>query len=146
MMIILKKFLLVAIISVLLVSMVVLSVEAQGNFVAVKDGSVYHYPDCTYLSNTLESNKIYFATVEAAQEQGLTSCLRCKPPTTSVSSISPTESTPLPTISNQPTNTQLSDPTSTPTVPELMPVTLILALVAVSSVALVAKKKLQVKR
>jgi len=55
-----KKILAVAIIAVLLLSMVVMSVKAQDQFVGSKNSDVYHYPSCSSAKQILVSNQIWF--------------------------------------------------------------------------------------
>lgn len=42
----------------------------QGNFVASKNGSSYHHPDCPGAKQIKEENKIWFQTADAARAAG----------------------------------------------------------------------------
>ena len=49
-----------------------------GQVVASKTGSKYHFPWCAGARSIKESNKIYFASIEAARAAGYTPAANCK--------------------------------------------------------------------
>ena len=54
------------------------SVQAEGTFVASKNGTRYYYPWCTGVNRIKEGNKIWFQTKEEAEGRGLTLAKNCK--------------------------------------------------------------------
>ena len=49
----------------------------EKNFVASKNGSKYHLPDCPGAKQMSEGNKIYFSTEEEARSSGYTKAANC---------------------------------------------------------------------
>ena len=46
------------------------SISSQGNFVASRNGSSYHLPDCPGAKQIKEENKIWFQTADEAKRAG----------------------------------------------------------------------------
>lgn len=55
--------------------------EKTYSYIGNKNSHVFHYPDCSSVSDMKEKNKVYFedATREEVMEQGFRPCGRCKP-------------------------------------------------------------------
>jgi hypothetical protein len=164
-----KKVFAVIIISALIASMFVFSVNAQSyQFVGSKGSDVYHYPTCTYAKNIKTENLVKFIDAEDAINKGYHACSVCKPPTPVSSTTTPSPSptakpssspTPKPTAiqTATPTTSPTAGPTSTitptptqsptnmlsptPVTPEITPLALVVGLLAVSSVVLVSRKR-----
>ena len=119
--------------------MVVLPVNAQGQFVGSKTSDVYHYPSCSHAKNIKAENQIWFVDAQDAVNHGYRPCSVCNPPLPASSSPSPSPSqSPSPSSSQspEPTPTPSQEPTSTPEQQQIasFPTTL----VAATSVAIVA--------
>ena len=52
--------------------------QAQGQFVASRNGTKYHFPWCPGAQQMKEANKIWFATREDAEQAGYTPAANCK--------------------------------------------------------------------
>lgn len=50
----------------------------QGQYVASKNGSVYHYPWCSGAQRIKEENKVWFTTKNAAEGAGYRPAANCK--------------------------------------------------------------------
>lgn len=50
----------------------------QGEVVASRNGTKYHYPWCSGAQRIKEENKIWFASIAAAQAAGYTAAANCK--------------------------------------------------------------------
>jgi len=55
-----------------------LDLKAGGEVIASKTGDKYHFPWCAGAKRILETNKIYFKSVEEAKAAGLTPAGNCK--------------------------------------------------------------------
>lgn len=53
--------------------------EEESRLVGSKTSKKYHRPDCRYALKIKTENKIFFAGIEDAQEQGYISCKTCSP-------------------------------------------------------------------
>lgn len=115
-----KKF-----VVILLASMLVLSVKAEGQFVGSINSDVYHYPSCAHAKNINEENQIWFVDAQDAVNHGYRPCSVCNPPLPV--STSPT---PTPTATSTPTPSPTATPSPTPS-PTEFPT---LALVGVAGV------------
>ena len=73
----------------ILVSFMILSVNAQGKFCGSKNSDVYHYPSCSYAERISISNLIWFADYPDALALGYRPCEVCKPPSFTVG-VTPT--------------------------------------------------------
>lgn len=51
----------------------------EQEYVASKNSTVFHYPDCKWAQRIKEENKIWFKTREEALKKGYTPCKVCKP-------------------------------------------------------------------
>jgi len=115
---------------VVLASVTVFSVYAQGQFVGSKNSDVYHYPSCSSAKRITSANIIYFVDAQDAVNQDYRPCEICKPPLPAAVSplATPTQaSTQIPTLPPTPTPTidatasSMPTPTPVPTSPVLTP-------------------------
>jgi len=63
-----------------LILILVIEVNAQGQFVGSVNSNKYHYPSCDSVEQIAEENRIWFTSPEDATSQGYIPCKSCNPP------------------------------------------------------------------
>lgn len=86
-----KRQILAVAFAVILAAVIAPGSALAAGYVASKNSDVFHESNCYYVGKIKESNKIYFGTIDDAQNSGRRGCYRCNP-TASSSSPSKTGS------------------------------------------------------
>lgn len=56
-----------------------ITTEAAYEYIGNKNSKIFHFSDCSSVSNTKEKNKVYFITRTEAVDKGYTPCKSCNP-------------------------------------------------------------------
>ena len=65
---------------VFLVTLFIIEVHAQGQFVGSKNSNKYHYPSCYWAGRIKPENEIWFSSAQDAVNHGYIPCSVCQPP------------------------------------------------------------------
>lgn len=74
-----KKYFVAIILVFICVSFSLPVFAASGKYVASKNSKVFHDPDCPYVDNIQESNKVWFRSISGATASGRRQCSLCTP-------------------------------------------------------------------
>ncbi len=120
----LKKTAVTMAIVLVIASLFIVPVIAEGPFYGSKNSNVYHYGSCSYVDRIKDANLVIFTNAQDAVDRGYRPCDVCHPP--------------LPVASN-PSPLATSGPS--PTVPELTPLALMAALGLLTVGAVVLRRR-----